>query len=112
MVQCHKAALKLFIAYQQFAKAVEPTVRHFNNPAPGSFAGVTSQLPGFLAAPFDMGNVAPRNNLGQSRRSGVARIRTEVPGAAFRRLWSFDLDSVQYGLQLRDIMPVRSGHDE
>jgi hypothetical protein len=44
--------------------------------------------------------------------AGVARVSTQMFAAPLGRQYPLDHDGIQYRLQLRDIMPVRPGHDE
>ena len=78
MIEREKAALEFFIAHQQFAKAVEPAVRHFNNPVPSLFGRIAFEFTGFLPAPFDMRHIAMRMHEAQCFSPGVAVIRTQV----------------------------------
>ncbi len=48
----------------------------------------------------------------QRWRTRVARIGAQMLASAYRRLWFFDHDRRQHGLQLRNIMPIGSGHDD
>ena len=48
----------------------------------------------------------------QGRSSGVTRVSAQVLVSPQRGIGSLDHDRLQHGLQLRDIMPVGSGHDE
>lgn len=81
-----KAAIKLFVSHKQLAKTVEPTVRHLDDPAP--------------CKDF------------QRRPAGIARVGTQVLASSLWRLGALDHDGIQYGPQLRDVMPVGAGHDE
>lgn len=58
MVERQKAAVKLFISHQQFSESVEPTVRHFDDPALCLLLGVALEFVSLLSWPFDMRNVA------------------------------------------------------
>lgn len=87
-------------------------MRHFNNPALGFFCGVAFEFAGLLPTPFDMRDVAmPINDL-PCWFSGVTSVGTQVFVSPLGRLDSLDHDAIKYGLQLRDVMPVGSCHDE
>ena len=47
MVERQETAVELLVSHQQFAKPMEPTVRHFNNPTPCLFLGRAFELNGF-----------------------------------------------------------------
>ena len=112
VVEGNEAAFELFIANQQLAEAVEPTVGDLNNPAAGTLGGMAFERLGFLSAPLHVRDVAMRQDALHRRRAPVAGIGTEVLRAPFRRCRALDLDGLEHRLQLRDIMPVRAGHDE
>ena len=112
MIEREKAAVEFFIAHQQFAKAVKPAVRHFNDPAPGLFGGTAFEFTGLLPAPFDMGDVAMRLHQAQRFSPGVAGISTQVFAAPLGGLGPFQLEGLQYGGQLRHVMAIGPGHDE
>jgi hypothetical protein len=42
VIKSKKAIFTFFVAYQQLAKAVEPTVGNLNDPAARTFAGVAA----------------------------------------------------------------------
>ena len=112
MVEREEAALKLLVAHQQLAKAVEPTMADLNDPAPGFLAGMP--LLGFLLlrATDHMGNVAVALDDLQCWLSTISGIQAKMLGSAFIRHLALDHDGRQDGIELRDVMPVRSGHDE
>ena len=112
VVERQKAAIELFVPHQQFAKPVEPTVRHFNNPASGLLVGGALEFIGFLPSAFDMRNVAMLLDDFQRGRSGIARVSAQMFVSPDRWAGSFDHDGLKHRLQLGDIMSVGSGHDE
>jgi hypothetical protein len=57
VIQSEEAPLQLFIAYQQFAEAVEPAVRELDDPPPGFLARIALLVFHFLPATFDVRNV-------------------------------------------------------
>ena len=87
-------------------------MRHLDDPALGSLPGIAFELPGFLSSSFHMGNVTVLLNDFQSRRAGVACVGTQVLAPPLRWLGALDHNRLQHGPQLRDVMPVGSGHDE
>ena len=76
MIEREKAAFKFFATHQKFAKAVKPTVRHFNNPVSGFLDKVAFERGRFLPAPCDMSHVAVRLHEAQCGCSGVACLST------------------------------------
>ena len=48
----------------------------------------------------------------QGRLAAISGIQAQVLGAPFSRHFALDPDGRQNGIELRNIMPVRSGHDE
>ena len=111
MIEREKAAVKFFMAHQQFAKAVKPAVRNFNDPAPGLFGGLAFEFIRFLPAPFDMSHVAMRLHEAQYLGAGVAGISTQVfaaPLGGCLLTWMLS----KYGGQLRDTMAIGPGDDE
>ena len=94
MIEREKAAVEFFIAHQQLAKAVEPAVRHFNDPAPRLFGRIAFEFSGFLPAPFDMSHVAMRLHEVQGGCSGVAGIRTQVLAAPLGGQGPFHLNGL------------------
>ncbi|KZC22553.1 hypothetical protein RHOFW104T7_00085 [Rhodanobacter thiooxydans] len=112
MVQRQEAALQLLVPYQQLAETIEPAMRDLYDPAPGPFVRVTLQLSRFLSASFDMGDVAVLLDDHQRRRPGIACVGAQMLASTLERWRTLDHDRLQYGLQLRDIMPIRAGHDD
>ena len=112
MVEREETALKFLIAHQQFAKTVEPTMADLNNPTSGFLSGVP--LPGLLllrTAGY-MRNVAMALNDLQRGLTAIPGIKTQVLGATLSRHLALDHDGRQDCVYLRNVMPVRSGHDE
>jgi len=112
MVQADEAALQLFVAHQQLAKAVKPTVRNLYNPAPRFLAGNALQVLLLLMAAFDVRDVTVQLNQLQRCLPSISSIRAQVLRAALG--WQFSLyhNLLQHGSELGYVMPVRSGHDE
>ncbi len=98
-----------FVAHQQLAKPVEPTVRAFDHPAPGLLAAP----PGadFLPALPDVRRVTPGAHRLRGRSPAIGFVRAQVlPAAA--GLGTHDDDAVQGGRQQFDVMPVGPADDE
>ena len=112
IVEREETALKLLVAHQQLAKAVEPAMANLNNPAPGFLARMALLGPLFLRATDHVGNVTVALDDLQCRLSTISGIQAKMLGAALSRRLSLDHDARQDGIELRDVMPVRSGHDE
>ena len=112
VVECEEAALKFLVSHQQLSKAVEPAMTDLNNPASSLLAGMT--LLGFLLlrATGHMRDVAVALNDFQRRLATVSGISAQMLGLTLKRHLAFDHDRRQDGVELRDVMPVRSGHDE
>ncbi len=112
MVEREKTALKLLIAHQQLAKTVEPTMADLNNPTSGFLSGMPLLGLFLMGATGHMRNVAMALNDFQRRLAAISGIQTQMLGAALSRHLALDHDGRQDCVELRDIMPVRSGHDE
>lgn len=112
MIECQETSIHLLIAHQQFAKAVEPTVRHLDNPPSSLLPRFVLEFFGFLAAPLDVGDIAVLLNDFQRRCTGITRISAQMFVSPFGRIGSFDGYAIQDCFQLCDIMPICSGHDE
>ena len=112
VVEREEAALKLLVAHQQLAKAVEPAMADLNNPSPGLLVGVPSLGTLFLRATDHMRNVTVVLDDLQRRLAAISGIQAQMLGAALSRHLALDHDGGQDRVELRDIMPVRSGHDE
>jgi hypothetical protein len=54
MVERQKAAIKLLVAHQYFAKPIEPTVSHFDDPAPCLLLWGALEFIGFLLSALAM----------------------------------------------------------
>ena len=112
VVECEEAALKFPVSHQQLSEAVEPAVADLNNLTSSLLVGMA--LPGLLLlrSTGDMRNIAmPLNDL-QRGLATISGIQAQMLGATLRRHLALDHDGRQDGVELRDIMPVRSGHDE
>ena len=112
MVEREEAALKLLVAHQQLAKTIEPTMADLNNPTPGFLSGMPLLGVLLLGATGHMRNVVVALDDVQRWLAAISGIQTQMLGAALGRHLALDHDGRQYCVQLRDIMPVRSGHDE
>ena len=112
MVERDEAALKFLIAHQQLTKAVEPTMADLNNPTSGFLSGMPLLRLLFLRATGHMRNVAVAFNDLQRGLSAISGIQTQMFGATLGRHLALDHDGRQDGIELRNVMPVRSGYDE
>ena len=112
MIQRQEAALQLLVPHQQLAEAIEPAMRNLYDPAPGLLVWVAFQFKRFLSASFDMRNIFVLLDDRSRRRPGIARVGAQMLASALGRRRTRDHDRIQYGLQLRDIMPIGAGHDE
>jgi len=112
MVEREEAAIKFLVSYQQLAKTVEPTMADLNNPASGFLSGMPLLCLLLLRTAGHMRNVAMALNDIQRRLAAISRIQTQMLGATLSRGFALDHDGRQDGVELRNVMPVRSGHDE
>lgn len=112
MVEREEAALKFLIAHQQLAKTVEPTMADLNNPTSGFLSGMPLLGLLLLRAAGYMRNVAVALNDLQRWLSAISGIQTQMLGATLSRHLALDHDGRQDSVELRNVMPVRSGHDE
>ncbi len=58
MMERQKAALQFFVSHQQLAKAAEPTMGHFHDPASRQLLWMLLALRDFLPSVLDMRNIA------------------------------------------------------
>lgn len=111
VVEGDKGGVKLFIAQQEFAKAIKSAVGDFDNPAPRALTRLAFELIALLPSPLDMRNVAVLLNDAPGWLTRVRGIGAEVPGAAGLES-IFNFAPIDYGLELRNIMTIGPGHDE
>jgi len=83
-----------------------------NNPASGFLSRM--QLLGLLllGATGHMRNVIMALNDFQRWLAAISGIQTQMLGATLGRRLALDHDGRQHCVELRNIMPIRSGHDE
>ena len=112
MVEREEAALELLIAHQQLAKTVEPTVADLNNPTPGFLSGTPLLGLLLLSATGHMRNVVMALYDLQRQLAAISGIQTQMLGATLSRHLALDHDGGQDCVELRNVMPVRPGHDE
>ena len=112
MVECEETALEFLIAHQQLAKPVEPAMADLHNPASGFLAGMPLLCRLLLRATDHMRNVAVVLDDLQRRLATISGVQAQMLGATLSRRLALDHDGGQDGVELRHIMPVRSGHDE
>src|SRR5258708_3062811 len=112
VVEREEAALKLLVAHQELSKAVEPAMADLNDRGAGFLAGLPLLGPVLLGATEHMSNVAVALDDLQRRLATISGIQAQMLGAPLGRRLALDHDGGQGRLELGDIMPVRSGHDE
>ena len=112
VVERNEAALKLLIAHQQLAKTVEPTMADLDDPTPGFLSGMPLLGLLLLGATGYMRNVVMALNDLQRRLAAISGIQTQMLGATLEGHLALDHDGRQDCVELRNIMPVRPGHDE
>ena len=112
MIEREETALELLVAHQQLAESVEPAVADLHDPAPGFLPGMALLGSLFLFAADHMRNVTVALDGLQRRLATVPGIQAQMLGAALGRNFALDHDGRQHGIELRDVMPIRSGHDE
>ena len=112
MVEREEAALEFLVAHQQLAKPVEPTMADLNNPTAGFLSGMPLFCLLLLRAAGHMRDVAMTLNDLQRWLSAISGIQAQVLGATFGRHLALDHDGRQDCVELRNVMPIRSGHDE
>jgi len=112
MIEAEKTAFEFFVSYQELAKAIEPTVRDLDHPAPGTCCRVSTLLFGFLPSPFDVSDVVVGLDDAKRRRTGITRVGTQMLAASSRRRRTLHDDRVEYRFDLADIMAMCAGHDD
>ena len=83
-----------------------------DDPTPGFLAGMALLGFLFLRTTGHMSNVAVSLDDSQRWLATISGIEAQVFGTTICRHLSLDHDGRQDGVELRDVMPVRSGHDE
>src|SRR5450759_2096905 len=112
MVQSEEAAFELLVPHEQFAKAIEPTMRDLHNPPPGSLRRIPPLLIGFLPAPFNLWDVAVFCNDAKRRGASIASVGTQMFVPSLRGIGALHHDAVKDRSKLANIMSVCSGHDD
>src|ERR1700690_3489546 len=112
MVEAEEAALEFLLPQDQPTKPIEPAMPHLHHPPPASLRGMPPLLFGFLAAPFDMGNVAMFFNDAERRIAAVASIGPQVLAASLGRRGTLHHDGLKDCSNLANIMSICSGHDD
>jgi len=102
--------MRLLITNQQFAKAGEPRVRNFDDPAPRAFA--LRPVAAFLAAGPHMRGVVPRDHVLPGHGADETGVGTQVLAGAGRHRGSRDHHRVERGHQLGDVISIGRGHDD
>src|SRR5690625_3968947 len=85
---------------------------HFHDPASGLPCRVSPQLPRLFSPSLDVGNVVMGFDRLQRRCAGITGIGAQVFVAPYGRGGPFDLNGIEYGFQLADIMTIGPGYDE
>lgn len=112
MVESEEAAFEFFVSHEQFAEAVEPTMCHLHNPSPRFLCRVSAFVADFLAAAFDVGNVAVGLDDAQSRSAGIACVGAQMLATPLGCRRAREHEGIQHRLQLTDVMSVGAGHDQ
>ena len=102
----------LLMPHMESTKAVEPAMRDFHDPSPGSLRRMPPLLFGFLSPAFDVGNIVMLLDDGKSWLAAIAGIGTQVLAAPGSRGLALDHDGLLHLVELGDIMLIGSGHDE
>ena len=87
-------------------------MRDFNDPSARLVVGMRLKIDGFLSSTLDMRNVAVGLDRLPGRGTAIAGIGTQVLMSSLRWIRAVNLYRVQHISQLRNIMPIRAGHDE
>lgn len=96
------------VANLQSAKQVMPTIRPFDDPAPGPEARVLSAFLFFLAARFDVGDISATLCRATQLRIVVALVTTEMLARLLVGRWPGNDHGVQSGAKLLHVVPVRA----
>ena len=112
MVERQETAVELLVPLQQFATPIEPTAHYFNHPTPGLLPRPAFELNGFLTPAFDMWDTAVLLNDPQSGRSGITSIGAQMLVSSGGWTGVLNPHGIQHRRQMRNIMPVGSGHSE
>ena len=112
MIEREETALEFLVAHQQLAKTVEPAMADLNNPTSGFLSGMPLLCLLLLRATGHMRDIAMALNDLQRWLSAISGIKAQVLGAALGRHLALDHDGRQDCVELRNVMPVRPGHDE
>ena len=112
VVERDEAALQLFVPDEQLAEAVEPTVANLDNPAPRLLRWVSPLCLGLCTATHDVRDVAMRLDDLQRAPAAIAVVGAKVLAASNAWRLALDHDRAKHLFELRDVMSIRSGHDE
>ena len=83
-----------------------------NNPTSGFLSRMPLLGLLLLGPARHMRNITMALNDFQRGLSTISGIQTQMLGSPFSRRLALDPDRRQNGVELRNVMPVRSGHDE
>jgi len=102
--------MSLLVADKQLAKAGEPRVRDFDDPAPRALA--LRPLGAFLAAGPHMRGVVPRDHVLPRRGADETGVGAQVLLGTWCNRWPRDHHRVESGHQLGDVISIGRGHDD
>src|SRR6266702_4902862 len=103
---------QLFKTHEQLAKAIEPGMRDFHHPSPGTIVRIDATLPLFLAARADVGHVALRPGRLTADGIVIALIGAQVLGRRLAGLRTRHDHRLQRLGQQRQIGRVRPSADD
>ena len=112
MVEGDEAAMELLVSHEQLAKTVEPTVADLDHPTARFLRRIAPLGISLFATTDDMRDVAVRLDDLQCTPASIAGVGAQVLAATDARRLALDHDGLQHCVELRDVMLVRSGHDE
>ena len=112
VVECDETAFEFFTPHEQLAEAIEPAMANLDHPAPRLPGRVAPLGSGLLAAINDVGDVAVALDDPQGGAPSITGIGTQVLAAPGAWCLALDHDGPQNGIELRDIMRIRSCHVE
>lgn len=87
-------------------------MRDFNDPSACLFVGMLLKIDDFLTPALNVRDIALGLDRVSGRGTAIAGIGTQVLMSSLRWIGAVDLYGVQHVGQLRNIMPIRAGHDE
>ena len=112
MMERQKAALQFFVSHQQLAKAAEPAMGHFHDPASCRMLWTLLALRDFLPSALNMRNIAFPFDHSLGWRSPIAIVRAQMLAAPPCGCRASSFLQGQHGFKLRHIMPIGCADDE